>query len=61
MHILRFVFSSRCRLFRNSIFFGFCNIHILNTECAKIFKENSGAKGLNVLPELYISSFSFLE
>ena len=35
LHILRF-FSSRCRLFHNAIFFGFCNIHILNTGCAKI-------------------------
>ena len=43
-----FFFSSRCRLFHNAIFFGSCNIHILNTECAKILKENSGAKGLNV-------------
>ena len=33
MHILRF-FSARCRLFHNAIFFGSCNIHILNTECA---------------------------
>ena len=28
-------------------FFGSCIIHILNTGCAKILKENSGAKGLN--------------
>ena len=45
LHILRF-FSSKCRLFHNAIFFGSCNIHILYTGCAKIFKENSGAKGL---------------
>jgi hypothetical protein len=31
--------SSRCRLFHNAIFFGSCNIHILNTECAKILKK----------------------
>ena len=54
LHILRFLFSSRCRLFYNAIFSGSCNIHILNTECAKIlntgsaknFKENYGAKWL---------------
>ena len=34
-----FSLSSRCRLFHNAIFFGSCNIHILNTECAKILKE----------------------
>ena len=28
--------SSRCSLFYNAVFFGSCNIHILNTECAKI-------------------------
>ena len=36
--ILSFFFSSRCRLFHNVTFFGSCNINILNTECAKIFK-----------------------
>jgi hypothetical protein len=30
------VFSSKCRLFHNANFFGFCIIHILHTECAKI-------------------------
>jgi hypothetical protein len=49
LHILRFFFSSRCRLFHNAIFFGSCNIHILNTECAENLKENSGAKGLRTL------------
>jgi hypothetical protein len=29
-------FSSKCRLFHNATFFGFCIIHILHTECAKI-------------------------
>jgi len=31
-------FSSKCRLFHNATFFGFCIIHILrvNTGCAKI-------------------------
>ena len=31
-----FIFSSRCRLFHNAIFFGSCNIQISNTGCAKI-------------------------
>ena len=29
-------FSSKCRLFHNATFFGFCAIHILHTGCAKI-------------------------
>jgi hypothetical protein len=29
-------FSSKCRLFHNATFFGFCIIHILYTGCAKI-------------------------
>ena len=37
MHIL--LFFSRCRLFHNTIFFGSCKIHILNTECANILKK----------------------
>ena len=45
LHILRFFFSSRCRLFHNAIFYGSCNIHILNTECAKILKKISAPKG----------------
>ena len=40
-----FFFSSRCRLFHNAIFFGSCNIHILNTECAKILKTIPAPKG----------------
>ena len=39
LHILRFFFFSRCRLFHNSNFFVSCNIHILNKECAKILKK----------------------
>ena len=31
-----FFFFSRCHLFHNAVFFGSCNIHILNTGCAKI-------------------------
>ena len=44
LHILRF-FSSRCHLFHNAIFFGSCNIHILNTECAKILNKIPPPKG----------------
>ena len=32
----QFFLSSRCRLFHNSIFLGSCNIHVVNTGCAKI-------------------------
>ena len=31
-----FLFSSKCHLFHNAIFFGSCNIYILITGCAKI-------------------------
>jgi len=43
-----FFFSSKCSLFHNSNIFGSCVIHILYTGCAKIKKNNSGAKRLNV-------------
>jgi hypothetical protein len=33
-------------LFHNANLFGSCIIHILYTGCAKIKKNNSGAKGL---------------
>ena len=56
LHILRFFFSSRCRLFHNATFFGSCNIHILNTVCAKILKEFPAPKVNIALVEL-----SFLE
>ena len=42
-------FSSKCSLFQNSNVFGSCIIHILYTGCAKIKKNNSGAKRLNYL------------
>ena len=45
LHILLFLFSSRCSLFHNAIFFGSCNIHILNTGCAKILKKITAPKG----------------
>ena len=32
-------FCSKCRLFHNATLFGFCITHILNTGCAKIWKE----------------------
>ena len=44
LHILRFFFSSRCRLFHNATFFVSCNIHILNTEYAKILKKIPATK-----------------
>ena len=40
-----FFFSSRCCLFHNAIFFGSCNIHILNIGCAKILKKIPAPKG----------------
>ena len=39
--------SSKCSLFHNSNVFGFCIIHILYTECAKIKKNKSGTKRLD--------------
>jgi len=39
-------FSSKCSLFHNSNVFSSCIVHILYTECAKIKKNNSGAKRL---------------
>ena len=44
-----FFFSSKCSLFHNSNIFGSCIIHILYTGCAKIKKNNSGAKRLSRL------------
>ena len=45
VYTLRF-FSLKCSLFHNSNLIGSCIIHILYTECAKIKKNNSGAKRL---------------
>ena len=42
-----FFSSSKCSLFHNSNILGSCFIHILHTECAKILKNNSGAKRLS--------------
>ena len=44
VHTLRF-FSSRFILLHNSNEIGPCVIHILYTRCAKIKKNNAGAKG----------------
>ena len=44
-------FSSKCSLFHTANFFGSCIIHILYTGCAKIKKNNSGAKGLSTFPK----------
>ena len=44
-----FFFSSKCSFFHNADLFGSCIIHILYTGCAKIKKNNSGAKGLNAI------------
>ena len=41
-----FFFSSKCSLFHYANLFGSYSIHILYTGCAKIIKNNSGAKGL---------------
>jgi len=46
VYTLRFFSSSKCSLFRNSNIFDSCIIHILYTGCAKIKKNNSGAKRL---------------
>ena len=46
-YTLRFSPSSKCSLFHNSNVFGSCIIHILYTGCAKIKKNNSGAKRLS--------------
>ena len=48
LYTLRF-FSSKCSLFHNAKLFGSCIIHILYTGCAKIKKNNSGAKGLRYM------------
>jgi len=49
VYTLRFFSSSKCSLFHNFNVFGSCIIHILYTGCAKIKKNNSGAKSLSGL------------
>ena len=55
VYTLRFFSSSKCSLFHKSNVFGSCIIHILYTVCAKIEKNNSGAKRLNCF--YYIVNF----
>jgi len=57
VYTLRF-FSSKCSLFHNSNIFGSCIIHILYTGCAKIKKNNSGAKRLILPPTDSSAAFS---
>ena len=51
VYTLSFFFSLKCSLFHNSNLFGSCIIHILYTECAKIKKNNSGAKRLKEISQ----------
>ena len=51
-------FSSKCRLFHTATLFGFCITHILNTECAKIWKKKSVAKRLKFPGMRNYSQFS---
>jgi len=48
----------KCGLFHNSNVFGSCIIHILYTGCAKIQKNNSGAKRLALSAVLGLMSSS---
>jgi hypothetical protein len=52
VYTLSFFSSSKCSLFHNSNVFGSCIIHILYTLCAKIKKNNSGVKRLNMVHTL---------
>ena len=52
-YTLRF-FSSKFSLFHNDNLFGSCIIHILYTACAEIKKNNTGAKGLNLIKLFFI-------
>ena len=51
--------SSKCSLFHNSNVFGSCFIYILYTGCAKIKKNNSGAKRLNLSLEQAMKAQKF--
>ena len=50
--VFTLLFFSKCSLFHNYNVFGSCSIHILYTGCAKIKKNNSGAKRLRKKPPL---------
>ena len=52
VYTLRF-FSLKCSLFHNSNLVGYCIIHILYTECAKIKKIIPGAKRLKILRPIH--------
>ena len=52
-------FSSKCRLFHNATLFGFCITHILNTECAKIWKKKSVAKRVNEILHIQLISYKY--
>jgi len=49
VYTVRFFLSLKCSLFHNSNVFGSSFIHILYTGCAKILKNNSGAKRLKMV------------
>jgi len=46
-------------LFHNANLFGSCIIHILYTGCAKIKKNNSGAKGLTICDRMALVNIPF--
>ena len=48
-------FSSKCRLFHYATLFGFCITHILNTECAKIWKKSVVKRLKFIITERYVS------
>ena len=55
VYTLRFFsLSLKLSLFHNSNLFGSCIIHILYTECAKIKKNNFGAKKLTTHTSSYV-------
>ena len=45
-------FPSKCRLFHNATLFGFCITHILNTECAKIWKKKVRRQKVNIRQQI---------
>jgi len=55
VYTLCFFFSSKCSLFHKSNILGSCFIHILYTGCAKIKKNNSGAKRIVEIYAVFLS------